>query len=86
MLHRLTRTAHSIHRAIRALWGALLDRLRQAWEMHRRLLRDNPAYAAAAAAGAATIAGQDSPLDLLAAIAAALLAIYAATRRSVSGW
>lgn len=86
MSHRITRAACSITRAVRRLAAALAEQLRRAWGRHARLLRDNPAYAAAAAAGAASVAGQDNGPDLIAALAAWLLAAYAATRRSVTRW
>jgi hypothetical protein len=55
--------------------------LRRLWTLHRRLLRQNAAYAAAVAAGAAAIVSQDGLLDSLAAVGATLLAAYAALRR-----
>lgn len=57
-----------------------MDFLRRVWAAHCNRIRENPAYAAALAAGAAAVVSQDTPLDLLAALAAMLLALHAATR------
>jgi hypothetical protein len=85
-MHYLLRAARSFYQSLSALSLRLGDLAQRAWWAHCRLLRDNPAYAAAAAAGVAAIVGQDRPLDLLAAILAALLGIYAAVGRVVDGW
>jgi hypothetical protein len=88
MNHALTPTArlaaHAIHEVLDPMIEALLERLRAAWDAHLRLLADNPRYAAAVAAGTSALMGQDSPLDLIAAITAALIAIYTATRRVIA--
>lgn len=76
----LPRTARSLGHAMRVAVDALVELLTRAWSAHCRLLRENPAYATAAAAGLAAVVGQDSLLDLIAAILAALVGIYAATR------
>jgi hypothetical protein len=80
MHHRL----HHLACAIRRTTRSLADAARALWRRHVQALRHNPAYGAAVAAGAAAIAGQEELLDLLAAIAATALAIYAATRRALA--
>lgn len=77
----LLRTIRTIGAAARRTLRGIGRRAHQLWMAHQRLLRDNPAYAASATAGAACVAGQESALDLIAAIAATALAVYAATRR-----
>ena len=84
MLHRLVRTTRSAVRSVRRKLTVLADLVRRVWERHRRLLADNPGYATAVAAGAATIVGQGNPLDLLATITATVLGVYAATRRGIT--
>jgi hypothetical protein len=76
--------AQAAYAVLDPLVDALLEQLRDAWEMHLRLLAENPRYAAAIAAGTAALMGHSSPLDLIAAITAALLAIYSATRKVVA--
>jgi len=58
--------------------------MRRVWVAHRDLLRSNPAYAAAVVAGAAAIAGQPDFVDLMAAAAATVLAVYAALRKVIA--
>jgi hypothetical protein len=83
MLDHLTRLARRIRCSAKTTLDGLVDELRRLWESHRQLLNHNAAYAGAAAAGASVIVTQDGLVDLLAALVASLLAIYAATRRSV---
>jgi hypothetical protein len=61
-----------------------MQKVRQLWFTHTRLVRDNPAYLAAVTAGAASVLSQDSLTDLLAAVTAMVLAVAAATRRALS--
>jgi hypothetical protein len=80
LIHAATRTVRVLHRAVTAAVRAVAVRLRAAWNAHRRLLSTSPAYGAALAAGAATAVKQADPVDVFAAIAAALLAGYTAYR------
>jgi hypothetical protein len=72
------------YKLVDPLIDAMLDQLCRTWQTHLRLLAHNPRYAAAVASAAAGLTGQDSPLDLIAAIAAALLAIHTAARRVIA--
>ena len=76
LVHAARRTVRLLHRAVTAAVRAIASRLRAAWHAHRRLLSTNPAYGAALAAGVATVVRQADPLDVIAAIIAAVLAAY----------
>ena len=80
LVHAAGRTIRVLHRAVSAAGRAIASRLRAAWRAHRRLLSTNPSYAAALAAGAASVVRQADPFDVIAAIIAALLAAYTAYR------
>jgi hypothetical protein len=80
LIRAAARTVRLLHHAFTAAVRAVAARLRAAWNAHRRLLSTNPAYGAALAAGAATVVRQTDPVDVFAAIAAALLAGYTAYR------
>jgi len=84
MLQRITRIARTAVAAARAVLRELGAAVGRLWQTHQDLLRNNAAYGAAIAAGLAAIAGQTSLLDILSAVGATLLAIYAATRRTVA--
>jgi hypothetical protein len=80
LIHATGGTVRLLHRAVTSAVRAVAARLCKAWNAHRRLLSTNRAYAAALAAGAATAVRQVEPVDMIAAIAAALLAGYTAYR------
>ena len=84
MAHRLSHAAHAVIAAARTVLHSVLEQLRRTWHAHRRLLRTNPAYAAAAVAGVSAAIRQENLLDLAAAVGATLLAIYSATRRGLA--
>jgi hypothetical protein len=84
MYVRLKSAVHITIEVVRGRLAALVARLRRLWVTHMRLLHENTSYAAAAAAGAAAVVGQDNVLDLLATLAATALAIYASTRRAIT--
>ena len=84
MRHRSSNAAHTIIHAARTVLHSISEQLRRVWHAHRRLLRTNPAYAAAVVAGVSAVIRQESLLDLAAALGATLLAIYSATRRGLA--
>jgi hypothetical protein len=80
LIRRLRTAGASAHTWTVSVLRRLTQRLRSAWSTHLTLIENNPAYAAALAAGAANIVRQISVERYLVALASAGLAIYLAIR------
>jgi hypothetical protein len=63
-----------------------LQRTRHWWVTHRELLAINNGYAAAVAALAAALATHATAKDIIAALAAGILAIHSALRRDITSY
>lgn len=82
MKHPFPPRAHALRTAASLARTRLARCCRHAWHTHQHLLRNNPGYAAALAALAATLVTRTELPELLAALLAGALAIYRALTSS----
>lgn len=94
MINTLSDIAHRINHRCATLTRLGVSRiaraLRHGWSVHRSQITANRPYLAAVTALATSLVSQTSGRDLLAALIAGVLAVYAATQRQVrrrdDGW
>ena len=87
IVHRIN---HRCVTLVRLGVSRLARALRQGWSAHRSQITANRSYLAAVTALATSLVSQTSARDLLAALIAGVLAVYAATQRQLrrrdDGW